>query len=136
MDTLKQRPSEFPEFAQYLAAIANEDGRAILGEVLDWVVEQYPELDYRFAWKQPMFTHHGTFIIGFSAASKHFSVAGESAGLQAVKPMLDEGGYTYGAKLFRVRYDQPVPFAILRAVIELQLREKSEVTSFWRPAKR
>ena len=43
-------------------------------EVLNWVVQNYPELELRIAWNQPMFTDHGTYIIGFSAASKHMAM--------------------------------------------------------------
>lgn len=35
-----------------------------MAEVLDWVAEHYPELELRIAWNQPLFTHHGTYIIG------------------------------------------------------------------------
>ena len=42
--------------------------------MLDWVAHHYPELALRIAWNQPMFTHHGTFIFGFSAGSKHMAM--------------------------------------------------------------
>ena len=62
---------------EYLATIPNDDNRARMVEVLNWVAEHYPELELRVAWNQPMFTHRGTYIIGFSAASKHMAMAPE-----------------------------------------------------------
>lgn len=59
---------------EYLETIPNDDNRARMVEVLNWVVQNYPELELRIAWNQPMFTHHGTYIIGFSAASKHMAM--------------------------------------------------------------
>ncbi len=45
---------------KYLATAPNDDKRARMAEVLNWVAEHYPELELRIAWNQPMFTHHGT----------------------------------------------------------------------------
>ena len=59
---------------EFLATIPNDDNRARMVEVLDWVTQHYPELELRIAWNQPMFTHHGTFIFGFSAGSKHMAM--------------------------------------------------------------
>lgn len=59
---------------EYLATIPNDDNRARTVEVLDWVSHIFPELELRIAWNQAMFIHHGTYIIGFSAASKHMAV--------------------------------------------------------------
>ena len=59
---------------QFLAAIP-DDNRERMVEVLVWVGLTYPELELRIAWNQPMFTHHGTYIIEFSAASKHMAMA-------------------------------------------------------------
>ncbi|MCQ4950818.1 hypothetical protein NE646_14380, partial [Bittarella massiliensis] len=42
----------------------------------------FPDLTPKIAWNQPMFTDHGTFIIGFSAAKAHLAVAPERAGIQ------------------------------------------------------
>ena len=61
--------------------IPNDDNRARMVEVLNWVAERFPELELRVAWNQPMFTHLGTYIIGFSAASKHMAMAHERATL-------------------------------------------------------
>ena len=64
---------------EYLATIPNDDNRARMVDVLNWVAERYPALELRIAWNQPMFTHHGTFIIGFSTASQHMAMAPPSA---------------------------------------------------------
>ena len=63
---------------EFLAAIP-DDNRERMVEVLVWVGLTYPELELRIAWNQPMFTHHGTYIIEFSAASKHMAITPERA---------------------------------------------------------
>ena len=60
---------------EYLATIPNDDNRARMLDILVWVGLTCPELELRIAWNQPMFTYHGTYIIGFSAASKHMAMA-------------------------------------------------------------
>lgn len=55
-------------YDDYLAKIENPDHRQKMVRVLQWVEKRYPNLAGRIAWNQPMFTDHGTFIIGFSVA--------------------------------------------------------------------
>ena len=61
------------------------DNRARMGEVLDCVARHYPELALRISWNQPMFTHHGTDIIGFLAACKHMAMAPERAAVISLR---------------------------------------------------
>ena len=68
-------------------------------EVLNWVAERYPELELRIAWNQPMFTHHGTYIIGFSAASKHMAMAPERATMIRFEPVMRERGTEFDTML-------------------------------------
>ena len=70
---------------EILATIPNDDNRARMVDVLVWVGLTYPELELRIAWNQPMFTHHGTYIIGFSAASKHMAMAPSTPPLSALR---------------------------------------------------
>ena len=84
---------------EYLATISNADNRARMVEVSNWVAERYPELELRIAWNQPMFTHHGTYIIGFSAASKHMAMAPERATMIRFEPVMRERGTEFDTML-------------------------------------
>ena len=84
---------------EYLATIPNDYNRARMVDVLVWVGLTYPELELRIAWNQPMFTHHGTYIIGFSAASRHMAVAPERATMIRFEPVMRERGTDFG-KMF------------------------------------
>ncbi|ODS19526.1 hypothetical protein BGK38_03125 [Corynebacterium diphtheriae] len=112
--------------------ISNPTNRAIAEQILAWVHEEFPDLGYRFAWKQPMFTHHGTFIIGFSPATNHISFAPERAGIVKWEPQLKQRGLSYGKMMVRLPWDQPIPFDLLRDVIAFNIDDKRDVTSFWR----
>jgi len=49
-----------------------------------------------------MFVHHGTFIIAFSLAKNHISVAPEKAVLKQSNDEITEAGYTDTREIFRI----------------------------------
>ena len=118
---------------EYLATIPNDDYRARMVDVLVWVGLTYPELELRIAWNQPMFTHHGTYIIGFSAASKHMAMAPERATMIRFEPVMRERGTDFGTMFARQPWNKPFDYELLDAFIQHQLAEKQDITSFWRP---
>ena len=118
---------------EYLATIPNVDNRARMEDVLAWVGLTYPELELRIAWNQPMFTHHGTYIIGFSAASKHMAMAPERATVIRFEPVMRERGTDFGKMFARQPWNKPFDYELLDAFIQHQLAEKKDITSFWRP---
>ena len=93
----------------------------------------YPELELRIAWNQPMFTHHGTYIIGFSAASKHMTVAPERTTMIRFEQVMRERGTDFGTMLTHQPWTKPFDYELLDAFIQHQLEEKQDITSFWRP---
>lgn len=118
--------------APILDKIQDENQRDQASQVLTWVHETYPQLGVRIAWNQPMFTQDGTFILGFSYAQKHFSVAPEGEGIEHFAPLFDQLGISYGKKFFRIPWDTPVPYDLLAQVIDYNCTEKQGYTSFWR----
>lgn len=120
-------------YDDYLAKIENPDHRQKMAKVLRWVEERYPNLVGKIAWNQPMFTDHGTFIIGFSVAQKHFAFAGEDEIIAVFGPEFDRLGLFYGKKLVRVSFDQEVPYDLLAKVIEYNIADKQDCQTFWRP---
>ena len=118
---------------EYLETITNDDNRARMVDALVWVGLTYPELELRIAWNQPMFTHHGTYIIGFSAASKHMAMAPERATMIRFESVMRERGTDFGTMLARQPWNKPFDYELLDAFIQHQLAEKQDITSFWRP---
>lgn len=55
-------------FSQYLTGIDNLDHRDRTEEILLWIVNKFPNLEPQIKWNTPMFSDHGTYIIGFSTA--------------------------------------------------------------------
>ncbi|WYP26760.1 iron chaperone [Alkalihalobacillus sp. FSL W8-0930] len=119
-------------FAEFLEGIDNPDHRARTEEVLAWVLKTYPELAPKIAWNQPMFTHHETFIIGFSVAKQHLAVAPEKVVIDRFSDEIKEAGYDHTAQLVRMKWKMPTDFSLIGKLIEFNIQDKAEVTTFWR----
>ncbi|MDM5181698.1 iron chaperone [Massilia sp. DJPM01] len=89
-------------FADFLAQIADPQQRERTQAVLDWLGEKFPQLDGKIAWNQPMFTDHGTFIIGFSLAKPHLAVAPEAAAIDHFAREIEQAGYEHTKLLIRI----------------------------------
>lgn len=118
---------------EFLATIPNEDNRARMVTVLDWVQHIYPELELRIAWNQPMFTHHGTFIIGFSAASKHMAMAPERHTMIHFENTMEQRGTNRGKMFARQPWDKPFDYDLAALLIDYQIETKKHVNTFWMP---
>jgi len=134
MDTnLSQKNSDpIPEFAAHLSSIADLQQRSIVSDLLRWISQNFPHLTPVIAWNQPMFTDHGTYIIGFSVAKNHFSVAPEKETMTKFTREIEQAGYDQTALLFRIKWGQPVNLVLLEEIIRFNIKDKEKCTSFWR----
>ncbi|MDV2682783.1 iron chaperone [Alkalihalophilus lindianensis] len=119
-------------FAEYLAGIDNPEHRARMEEVLGWVANKYPHLEPKIAWNQPMFTDHGTYIIGFSVAKHHLAVAPEKEGMDHFSDQIKQAGHDHTKQLVRFKWDNPVDFSLLEKMIEFNIFDKADCSTFWR----
>lgn len=119
-------------FEEYLSGIENEAHRSKLRDVLSWVKDTFPTLEPKIAWNQPMFTDHGTFILGFSASKAHFSVSPEAHSITVFSDDIAKSGYTRGNNLFRIKWDEAVNYNLLERMIQYNLEDKKDCTTFWR----
>lgn len=119
-------------FAEYLTRIDNTQQRLRMEEVLRWVANKFPNLTPKIAWNQPMFTDHGTFIIGFSIAKNHMAVAPEKEVINRFSDEIIQAGYNHSKELVRISWDSPVDFSLLEKIIEFNILDKAEHSTFWR----
>lgn len=119
-------------FDDYLDKIENIDHRNKLTAIFQWIEGKYPRLEGALKWNQPMYLDHGTFIIGFSAAKKHFSVAPETKLMTVFENEIHEVGYEMTKGLFKIKWDQDISFDLLEKIIEYNIEDKKECSTFWR----
>ncbi|CAM3931302.1 iron chaperone [Alkalicoccus chagannorensis] len=115
----------------YLETLQPEQ-RSRMSEVLQWVKETYPDLTPVIKWKQPMFTNHGTFIIGFSASAKHLAAAPEPQAIDAHAEAIEAAGLNYTKQLIRFPWKKEIHYDLLRQLIDFNIEDKAGHTSFWR----
>lgn len=119
-------------FASYLEKIDHPDHRERIEEILTWVAQKFPNLEPVIKWNQPMFIDHGTYIIGFSISKKHASVAPEKAGILQFANEIKQSGFDHTAEIIRMPWNKPVNYALLEKMIEFNVTDKADCTSFWR----
>ena len=123
-------------FTEYLATIENPQHRARTESVLRWVVDKYPALKPKIAWNQPVFTDHGTFIIGFSVSKKHLAVAPERVAINKFSDQIVQAGYEHSKELIRIPWDSLVDFLLLERIIDFNILDKASYKAFWRKTTR
>ena len=119
-------------FDEYLDRIQNLQHRIRTKEVLFWVAKTFPMLVPRIAWNQPMFTDHGTYIIGFSVSKKHLAVSLEREGILQFANEIERSGYEASKMLFRIAWESPVDYALLERMITFTIKDKADCSTFWR----
>ncbi|MDQ0229018.1 iron chaperone [Metabacillus malikii] len=119
-------------FAEFLSKIDNGEHRTRIEEVLTWIGDKYSNLEPVVKWNQPMFTDHGTYIIGFSVAKKHFAVAPEQVAMTRFTKEIEEAGYEYTKELIRFKWDKPTNYELLEKLIDFNISDKADCTTFWR----
>ena len=91
----------------------------------------YPQLEPQIRWNQPMYVHQGAFIIGFSLASKHISVAVEQEAMHHYASLIDEAGYECTAHLFKIKATQPLDNHVFHTLIDYNLTLREGSQTFW-----
>lgn len=119
-------------FKDYLSSIDSPDHRLRMEEILSWTSEQFPGLTPQIKWNTPMFTDHGTFIIGFAAAKHHVSVSPEEAGIAHFADGIARAGYSATSRLFRIQWTEPVHYELLESMIQFNIQDKADCSAFWR----
>lgn len=79
-----------------------------------------------------MFTDHGTFIIGFSIAKNHMAVAPEAAAIDKFEKEIEKAGYSYTQGLFRIKWNDPLNYELLRKIVAYNIEDKKDAVKFWR----
>ncbi|MBC2068189.1 iron chaperone [Listeria booriae] len=119
-------------FEEFIGNIENPEHQARMAEVLAWIEMEYPDLGQRVAWNQPMFTDHGTFIIGFSVSKKHMAIAPEGEGMVRLADAIAASGYPTTKMLIQMPWDKPVDYTLIKTIIDFNIADKAECTTFWR----
>lgn len=116
----------------FLDSIVEQDRRERMEGILNYIREMFPYLKEEIKWSQPMFTDHGTFIIGFSVAKEHLSVAPDAVAISLFEKEIEAAGYSHTRELFRIKWTDKVDFDLIHKLVAFNIESKKDITTFWR----
>lgn len=117
---------------EFLDSITVDENREKFVGIIDWIQNAFPELILEIKWNQPMFIHHGTYIIAFSVAKAHFSFSPEEIGIEVFRDEAKTLGYQTTKMLIKVKWSDDVNYDFIGKVIEFNMKDKKECKTFWR----
>ena len=117
----------------YVNAIQDKKARGIFSSVLDWVAEHYPQLDASVFWGAAAFTHHGTFIISYSASKDNLMVSPEYKALKRFGERFDKAGLKWSKMIVRFPWKKEIDYGLLQDIIDYNIKDKQGMTTYWRP---
>lgn len=117
---------------EYLLKMDSDKHRETFDRLLTHIARSFPQLEPRIAWNTPMFTDHGTFILGLSHAKGHIAISPEAAGMRQFADDIAKAGYSSGKMLFRIRWDQEIDFDLIDRLIVFNIADKKDCSTFWR----
>ena len=120
------------DFRVFLDSISEQDKRERMEAILNNIKEKFPQLKAVIKWNQPMFSDHGTFIIGFSIAKGHIAVAPEAVVIRLFEKEIEEAGYSHTQELIRIKWTDKVDFDLLYNMVAYNIENKKDMTKFWR----
>ena len=91
------------DFQEFLENIDELNKRDRMEGILNHIKKKYPQLKEEIKWNQPMFSDHGTFIIGFSIAKGHIAVAPEAVVIRQFEEEIKGVGYSHTQELMRIK---------------------------------
>lgn len=118
----------------FLETIDIEAHREKLKNVIQTILENYPELTMEIKWNQPMLLYkdNGSFILGFSKAKPHFAIAPEKYTLDTFADDIKAAGYQMTKMFLKIKWTDEVNYDLLYRIIDFNIKDKKDSSSFWR----
>ena len=99
MIEMKKRKPHAPIF---LSNFKNPILKFKLEPIFEQIQKEFPNLTVELKWNQPMFIINGTFIIGFSVAKNHISIAPEAVTMAIFTNDIKVANYEATNNLFKI----------------------------------
>ena len=111
------------ELENYLHAIEVLEHRKKIKEIFNWIFLNFPQLDVKIKWNQPMFLDHGTFIIGFSMAKNHLSFTPEEYSINRFSEDIKNAGYEHTKGLAKIKWFDEVNYELLKKIMKFNIQQ-------------
>lgn len=120
----RTRPTTIPEYIQ----AAPREGHPHLRRLYAILKSVAPDAQEAIKWGAPFFVDP-RFVYAFNACKAHLNFAPSQAVLKAFRQELKD--YQTTKNFLQIRYDQPLPEALIRKIAKYRVRHMGEGESFW-----
>jgi uncharacterized protein YdhG (YjbR/CyaY superfamily) len=105
---------------EYIAHFPN-DVQAILEQIRNTIKAAVQDAEETISYKMPTFTLNGQYLVYFAAYKNHIGLYPAPIGDPAFEA--DLSGYESGKGTLKFPLDQPMPFDLIRKIVQFRARE-------------
>lgn len=117
MKTNQTAPKNIDE---YIAAFPN-DVQDILAKIRMTIRKAAPDAEETISYHMPTFTLNGHYLVYFAAYKKHIGFYPAPIGHAEFEK--DLSGYESGKGTVKFPYDKPIPFDLIRKIVQFRAQE-------------
>lgn len=125
-----QNQTDADKLEAYFAEL-DEDNRDLVEKLYRSLLLLDKDLTAIYAWNQPMIKYKETFVIAFSTAKAHFSIAPDVRALELFSDQIEQNGYDLLKKGFKIKYNQPINNELIEEIVKYTISIKQDATGFW-----
>ncbi|MGB4984593.1 MAG: DUF1801 domain-containing protein [Erysipelotrichaceae bacterium] len=119
-------------FEDYLVSLKTKEQKDKITEIINWIDENYPQLEKRIAWNVPNYVYKNTFILGLSVSTKHISINPEPQTMMVYSDRIKNSGYSQTSNIFRILLSDKIDFPLIQQIIDYNILEKEGCNTYWR----
>lgn len=118
-------------YNQWLSLIKYEIVKTKVIQLYDYF-NKNKNLKLEIKWNNPMYTFDNKFIISFTVAKDHISVAPEKKVLEVFKNKILQSGYIIKSQTFTINNNLEINYSLLNEIIEFNIKDKINCKTFFR----
>jgi uncharacterized protein YdhG (YjbR/CyaY superfamily) len=116
---------------EYISQLNDENKKNRVLKLIDWIKNNFQDLKLEIKWNQPMFIHHGTYIIGMSVSKNHLSIGLEARSMERLVKIIESSEYEHSKMLIKIKWSQEIDYDFLRNITSDIIVDKKDVKTFW-----
>lgn len=117
---------------EFIQKVENVAHRQHLTELYEMIQADFPQLKYEVKWNQPMFTDHGTYIIGFSVSKDYVNIAPEIKTMEKFAERIKGNRYAQTKNYVKIGVKDTIDMLMIKEMIQFNILDKAECQTFWR----
>lgn len=119
-------------FEEYINLIENKINQKKFIKLLEFIIQEFPNLETVIKWNQPMFIEHGTYIVGLNVTKNHINIAPERATMIHYADLIQKRDVSFTKMFIQMKWAKSIDFKLIKEIISFNIIDKKDTTSFWR----